>query len=328
MKKSIAIVTGGDSSEEVISVKSADFIINNLDKTKYNGYVVTVRKNQWLVSRGHLPGIPVDKNDFSFRIDGTKIQFDCAYLIVHGPPAENGKMQGYFDMIGIPYIGPKVLQAAITFNKEVCKQYLSGIGIKSAGAFLFLKDEKIDFEKIEKEIGFPCFVKPNESGSSFGVTKADNSSQLVDAVKIAQSEDSSVLIEKYIQGTEVTCGVFAVNGQVNVLPVTEIVSTKDFFDFEAKYTPGAAQEITPARINDELTEKCRELTGKIYRHLNLSGFTRIDYIINNNEFYMLEVNTIPGMSRESIIPKQLNEGKFNVGEVITSLIEQELNLKL
>jgi D-alanine-D-alanine ligase len=325
MKKNIAIITGGDSSEEVISVKSATLIMDSVDTEKYNAILVHMKNGKWEV-KGYegFDSVPIDKNDFSFTVDSKKHMFDCAYLIIHGAPAENGKLQAYLDMLGIPYVGPRVLEASLTFNKEVCKQYLGLIGIKSAKARLIKKGDTPDLQRIVSEIGFPCFVKPNEAGSSFGVTKVKQMDQLEKALKGALTEDSSVMIERYIEGTEVTCGVYKHNGKVNVLPITEIISTKEFFDFEAKYTPGAADEITPARISPELTARCHELTGNIYSFLDLTGISRIDYIIENDEFYLLEVNTIPGMSRESIVPKQLRAAGYNLKKVITGLIDEEI----
>ncbi len=322
MKKNIAIVTGGDSSEEVISVQSAEYIINSIDKEKYDTYLVYIKKGKWVVKLNSKEQVAIDKNGFCFNYNNQFVKFHGAYLIIHGPPAENGKLQAYFDMEGIPYIGPAVLQASLTFNKDVCKQYLTTIGINSSPAILIKNINDVDFETIEKEIGYPCFVKPNEAGSSFGVTKVYEKSQLDKALKDAFMEDSSVLIEKLITGIEVTCGAYRLNGKTEVLPVTEIVSKKEFFDFEAKYTPGAADEITPARISGKLTLKCQDLTGKIYDHLNLTGISRIDYIIENDVFYLLEVNTIPGMSPGSIIPQQLKAAKKNVTQVITGLIDE------
>ena len=326
MKKNIAVITGGDSSEEVISVKSATLIMTSIDTDKYNVYLVHIKNKKWGVQlNGNASEINIDKNDFSFQLNNSKISFDAAYLIIHGPPAENGKLQAYLDMMRIPYVGPEVMQASLTFNKEVTKQYLGTSGVNSSIAVLLRKNEEIDIHAISQKIGFPCFVKPNEAGSSFGVTKVYKEDQLQDSIKKALTEDETVLIEKFIKGTEVTCGVFRLKNEIHVLPVTEIVSTKDFFDYEAKYTPGAADEIIPARISPELTRECQELTKNIYRELNLTGFSRIDYIIQNNHFYMLEVNTIPGMSPESIVPKMLRAGGYDIKAVITGMIDEVIS---
>jgi len=325
MKKNIAVITGGDSSEEVISVKSAILIMDSIDQRKYNAIMVYMKDGSWVVKDyDKQKDISIDKNDFSFIYQGNKLKFECAYLIIHGTPAENGKLQAYFDMLGIPYVGPKVLQASLTFNKEVCKQYLGLIGINSSKAILIKKGEKANLEKIISEIGFPCFVKPNEAGSSFGVTKAYKVGQLEKAIKNALTEDNSVMVEKFIKGTEVTCGLFRQKMEIKTLPVTEIVSTRDFFDYEAKYIPGAAEEITPARISKELTKICQDISLKIYEFLDLTGFARIDFIIDNDEFYLLEVNTIPGMSPESIVPKQLKTAGLDITSVITGMIDEAL----
>ena len=325
MKKNIAVITGGDSSEEVISVKSAALIKNSINSNKYNSYLVYIKGNEWVVkSENGSPDVKIDKNDFSFIQNNKKIIINGAYLIIHGPPAENGKFQAYLEMLDLPYVGPRVLQASLTFNKEITKQYLSLIGIKSSKGILVRKGEQINIHEIALEIGFPCFVKPNEAGSSFGVTKIYHEDQMEDAVTTALTEDSTVLIEKFMKGIEVTCGVFKLNGETKVLPVTEIVSTKDFFDYEAKYTPGISDEITPARISEEMTKKCQETTVKIYNFLQLTGISRIDYIICNNELNLLEVNTIPGMSNESIIPKQLRIAGYNITDIITGIIDEEL----
>jgi D-alanine-D-alanine ligase len=319
-KKKIAVIAGGDSSEEVISVKSASYIMDKIDGSKYHKYLVYVKGNEWKVMSGKTSYM-IDKNHFSFY-DGKKMhKLDAAYLIVHGAPAENGKIQGYLEMMGIPFVGPDVLQASMTFNKDVCKKLLGTIGIKSSKSVLIEKGKEIIPEQIAHEIGMPCFVKPNNSGSSFGITKVYHVGEIANAINHAFTEDNMALVEKFLDGTEVTCGVYALNGKINVLPVTEIVSTTDFFDYEAKYTIGGANEITPARISEELTQQCQQLTYKIFEYLNLKGLCRIDYIIADNEINLLEVNTIPGMAETSIVPQQIRAAGYNETEFITQLVD-------
>lgn len=322
VKKSIAIVTGGNSSEEVISIKSAKQIIDSLDPSKYIPYLINIKNKKWTVKRGHLPDIEIDKNDFSFVIDNTKIQFDAAFIIIHGTPGEDGKIQSYFEMLNIPYVGPKVLPASLSFNKNACKIYLKQHDIDTARCIYLKNNSSYDTRTIVNTLKLPLFVKPNEAGSSFGVTRVNNEKELEIAIRNAFNEDNnSVLIEEYIEGTEITCGIYRSKGKTTVLPVTEIVSSKDFFDYEAKYTPGMANEITPARISHTDEKNCKELTEKIYKALELSGISRIDYILKNDILYLLEVNTIPGMSKESIVPKQIKEAGLSMKDVLSNLIE-------
>ena len=315
MKKKLAVVTGGNSSEYVISVKSADTIMENLNAEKYEAYRVEIKDLQWKVI---IPGSgeeAIDKNDFSFVSKGEKYNFDAALIMIHGDPGEDGKLQGYFDMLKIPYTSSNVLSSAATFSKHFTKQYLKSYGIESAEWLLLSQRLGYNLSDVKSKIGFPCFVKPNNAGSSFGVSKVSTHDQLKDAVEKAMTEDDEVLVEKNLQGTEITCGVLRTSKAAYKLPVTEIVSKNGFFDYEAKYTDGLAEEIVPARIDDELAKGCQELSLKIYDIFHCNWFARVDYIIENGKLYVLEINTIPGMSKESIVPKMLRADDLSLSDL-------------
>ena len=321
--KKIAVVTGGESSEYVISVKSADTIIDHIDSKKFLPYRVEIRNQQWNVIQADQV-FPIDKNDFSFVKDNEKVSFDCALIMIHGDPGEDGKLQGYFDMLKIPYTASNVLSSSATFSKHFTKQYLKSYGIVSAQWVLLNKNLDYNLSEVVADIDFPCFVKPNNAGSSFGVSKVNSLEQLKDALKQAFEEDSEVLIEKMVHGTEITCGVLRTSKGKYVLPVTEIVSKTGFFDYEAKYTVGMADEIIPARIPNEIAVRCQELSSKIYDLFNCKWFARVDYIVQDNELYLLEINTIPGMSQESIVPKMIREASLNLKELLTEIIEDSI----
>ncbi|WP_106832313.1 D-alanine--D-alanine ligase [Parabacteroides pacaensis] len=324
MKKNIAIVSGGDSSEIVVSLKSAEGIYSFIDKNKYNLYIAIVKKGEWCVRQENGETTPIDKNDFSFRKGNEIVHFDFAYITIHGTPGENGLLQGYFEMIGLPYSSCNVLVSALTFDKHVCKNYLKGFGIKVADSVYLHKGEVIKAEEIVKKLGLPVFVKPNADGSSFGVTKVKEIAQLQDALAKAFQEDNEVLIERFLNGTEVTCGCYKVKGKSVVFPLTEVVTENEFFDFDAKYN-GQVSEITPARIATELTEKVQLLTSEIYDLLGAKGIIRVDYIIEDGEPYMLEVNTTPGMTATSFIPQQVRAAGLDIKEVMNEIIENEIN---
>jgi D-alanine-D-alanine ligase len=319
--KNIAIVAGGNSSEWVISIKSAELVSEEIENSEYKGYVVQIKGQQWQVLLdGELKSY-IDKNDFSFILNKKKIEFNCALILIHGTPGEDGKLQSYFELIGLPYTTCGVLASSLTFNKFACKIFLKEYGIRSAKALLIKKNQAWQINKIVDKLGLPCFVKPNESGSSFGVTKVTDIAHLEDAVKNALSESTEVIIEQFIKGTEVTCGMLKTSSKELIFPITEVVSKKDFFDYEAKYTPGLSDEITPARISDKFAEEVRKISSQIYDALNCRGIVRIDYIISGDEIYFLEVNTVPGMSANSIVPKQIREAGLTVSEVYKMIIE-------
>ncbi|MCL1936960.1 MAG: D-alanine--D-alanine ligase [Candidatus Azobacteroides sp.] len=326
LKRNVAVVAGGYSSESVVSLKSAEGISSFIDKKKYNVYKVLITKDQWLVQLDDQCEITVDKNDFSFVLDENRISFDFAYITIHGTPGENGLLQGYFDLLNIPYSCCGVLAAALTFNKFFCNNYLKSFGVETAKSVFLRKGDAIVPDEIVARLGLPIFVKPNDGGSSFGVTKVTAAEQLQPAIDMALSEGSEALLESFLSGTEVTCGCYKANGRKTVFPVTEIVSKNEFFDFDAKYNPASVEEITPARISKECTEKIQMLTKQIYDWVGAKGIIRIDYIIlPKGAIRMLEVNTTPGMTLTSFIPQQVRAAGLNMTEIMTEIIESELN---
>ncbi|MFZ0472474.1 MAG: D-alanine--D-alanine ligase [Bacteroidales bacterium] len=301
--KTIAIVAGGNSSEYPVSVKSAQGVEEAL-KGKYVLYIITIRGMEWYWEdpRGRL--FSIDKNDFTLSIDGEKVRFDAAFIAIHGNPGENGLLQGYFDMTGIPYTSCDAFVSALTFNKQACKLYLNEYGIPMTGGLLIRKGQQYDPGKIVRQTGLPCFVKPNASGSSFGVTKVKEVGEFAAALEKAFAEGHEVLVESFMKGTEVACGVVKTRQRKMVMPVTEIVPKKEFFDFEAKYTEGMSEEITPARMPEGVTSRIQELSSEIYDILGCRGIVRVDFIVTSEGPQFLEINTIPGMTPESIIPRQ------------------------
>jgi len=326
MKKNIALFLGGDSAEAAISLKSAEQMLKHLDAELFDVYPIAVKGTSWTYANNGA-AIEVDKNDFSITIDGRRICFDCAVPMIHGTPGEDGKLQAYFELMRIPYTTCGVLASALTFNKYACKSYLDSLGVLFPKGKLIRKGEKVDASELCAILGLPCFVKPNNGGSSFGVTKIKSIGELNPALEAAFAEDlQEALVEEYIEGNEITCGLVKLDGEIIVFPITEIVSKKDFFDVEAKYTAGMADEITPARICDSLSADCETISKAIYKHLNCKGIVRIDYIVRNGRLYFLEVNTIPGMSAASIIPKQIDVyGLTSIKALYTKLIHEAIN---
>ena len=326
MKKKIAIVAGGYSSEFGVSLKSAQGLRSFIDPERYEVYTVLITKEKWIVKWDEVIEIPIDKNDFSFAQGGKTIHFDFAYITIHGSPGENGLLQGYFDMIGIPYSSCGVLASGLTFNKYFCNRFLNNFEVKTADFVFLRKNDLWDSVAIQSQLGLPIFVKPNASGSSFGVTKVSSAGQLQTAIISAFTEGTEVLVESFIQGTEVTCGCYKIKDEITVLPVTEVVSKNEFFDFDAKYNPNSVEEITPARISQKLTGEVQTLTSKIYDSIGAIGIIRVDYIISpEDEIYMLEVNTTPGLTATSFIPQQIKASGLNIRDVFTEIIESELN---
>lgn len=325
MKKNIAIVAGGDSSEIVVSLKSAKGLYSFMDKERYNLYIITIVGKEWQVELSDTERISIDKNDFSFTRNSEKIIFDFAYITIHGTPGENGILQGYFELVGIPYSCCSVLAAAITFNKFTCNQYLKSFGVKVAESLVLLAGQTITDEEVAQKIGFPCFIKPNVGGSSFGVTKVKTAEQIQPAINHAFAEGKEVMIEAFMAGTEITCGIFKTSTKTQVLPITEVVSENEFFDYDAKYK-GQVKEITPARISQSLTERVQKLTSAIYDILGCKGIVRIDYIISEGDVInLLEVNTTPGMTATSFIPQQIAAAGLDIMDVMTEIIENELS---
>jgi len=324
MKKNIAIVAGGDSSEVVVSLKSAAGIQSFMDKERYNIFIVTIVGKLWQVELSETEKIVIDKNDFSFTRNGVKTGFDFAYITIHGTPGENGILQGYFDLIGLPYSCCGVLAAALTFNKFTCNTYLKSFGVKVAESLVIRAGQSVSDEEVAQKIGFPCFIKPNVGGSSFGVTKVKSIEQVQPSIAKAFAEGAEVMIESFLAGTEITCGVYKTRNKAQVLPITEVVSENEFFDYDAKYK-GQVQEITPARLSASLTERVQKLTSAIYDILGCKGIVRIDYIISVGEVInLLELNTTPGMTATSFIPQQVAAAGLDIKEVMTEIIENEL----
>ena len=321
MKRTIAIVAGGDTSEYEVSLRSAQGIYSFLDKDKYNPYIVVLHGTDWHVQLPDGTTAPIDRNDFSFAVNGRKTAFDYAYIIIHGTPGEDGRLQGYFDMLRLPYSGCGVLASSMTYDKFVCNQYLRGFGVRIAESLLLRRGQHIADEEVVEKIGLPCFVKPNLGGSSFGVTKVKTSEQIQPAIAKAFDEAPEVIVEAFMDGTEITCGCYKTRQGAHVLPVTEVVSHHEYFDYDAKYK-GDSDEITPARIPDELRDRVQQLTSAIYDILGARGIIRVDYIITEGEkINLLEVNTTPGMTATSFIPQQVRAAGLDIKDVMTDIIE-------
>ncbi len=323
MNKNIAVVWGGYSSEKVVSEKSAEGISSFIDKDRYNIYKVRIDRESWMVEYNN-DFIPVDKNDFSFVANEEKIVFDFVYNTIHGTPGEDGLLQGYFDMLGIPYSNCGVLASAITFNKYTSNNFLKNFGIKVADSILLRKGDNIDIEAIEAQLGLPVFVKPNVGGSSFATNKVKVAAKMMEAINESFIEAPEVIIESFVKGVEVTCGCFETEKGLTVLPLTEVVTQNEFFDYGAKYL-GEVEEITPARISEELTHKIQSLTKQIYKLIGAKGIIRADYIIREESPVLLEVNTTPGMTTTSFIPQQVKAAGLEMKNVMTEIIETEIN---
>lgn len=319
----IAIFAGGDSSEYVISMKSATQVLNWLENAGHTCYLVELKGSDWTVHYGDLR-IPLDKSSFRFETTSGPISFNFAWNTIHGTPGEDGKLQGYFDIMGIPYNSSNQFSSALTFNKYACKSILKQHNVLTPEASLVRKQMETDLESVAEKVGLPCFVKPNSGGSSFGIAKVVKFEELQPALEEALKEDSEAIVERYIKGTEVTCGVMKTRQGFTVFPITEIVTKNEFFDYEAKYTKGKAEEITPARIDEDLERKCQELAMNIYNLTDSSGIIRVDFIIKGNQLYFLELNSIPGMSKESVIPKQVNSMGMTMEEVLQQVIDNAL----
>ena len=322
MKRTIAIVAGGDTSEYEVSLRSAQGIESFLDKDRYISYIVVMHGTDWHVQ---LPGggtTPVDRNDFSFTLAGEKTRFDYAYITIHGTPGEDGRLQGYFDMLRLPYSGCGVMASALTYNKFVCNQYLKGFGVRIADSLLLRRGQGIADEDVVQKIGLPCFVKPNLGGSSFGVSRVNTPAQIQPAIAKAFAEADEVLVEAFLDGTEVTCGCYKTKQHAVTFPVTEVVSHHEYFDYDAKYC-GDSDEITPARIPDELSERVQKLTSAVYDIVGAAGLIRVDYIITEgSKINLIDVNTTPGMTATSFIPQQVRAAGLDISDVMTDIIEQ------
>ncbi len=328
LKRNIAIVCGGDSSEHDVSMRSAQGLYSFFDKERYNIYIVDVKGIDWHVEYEDGTVANIDRNDFSFiGKDGKAVVFDYAYITIHGTPGENGLMQGYFDLIHLPYSTSGVLVEALTFNKYVLNNYLRSFGINVAKSILLRLGDSYNENDIEQLLGMPVFVKPSADGSSFGVSKVKNADQLAPALRLAFMESNEVMIESYMEGTEISIGCYKTREKSVVLPATEVVTKNEFFDYDAKYN-GQVQEITPARLADATAKKVAEETSKIYDILHCNGIIRIDYIITkdaegNDVVNMLEINTTPGMTATSFIPQQVRAAGLDIKDVLTDIVENQ-----
>lgn len=324
MKKNIALVAGGYSGEYVISIQTAQTIAQNLDTSLYNIYKIIVTKEDWWYEAGDGTKVSVDKNDFSLHLNGAHIRFDCAFIAIHGTPGEDGRMQGYFDMIGIPYTTCNAIVSALTFNKSYCNKVVKDFNIVNiANSVHLIKGEPYSVGTILERLKLPVFVKPNEGGSSLGVSKVKAVEEIMAAIEKAFAVDNQVLIEEFIEGRELTIGVYRVGQYLYTLPPTEIVSKNEFFDYEAKYTPGVTNEITPAQITSDIHEQLKSKASYIYRHLNCRGVVRMDFILQKgtNRLFFLEVNTMPGQSENSILPQQVRASGGNLKDFYGALLD-------
>ncbi len=324
MKKNIAIIMGGYSSEVDISLKSGAVVYKNISKEKYNTYKVHILKNKWVLVDDNDKEFPINRHDFTTEINGKKLIFDCVFNAIHGHPGEDGTILAYFELIGLKHTSAPFYQMALTFNKRDCLSVVKQYGIKTATSYFLNKGDEINVEEIIEKVGLPCFVKPNNAGSSFGISKAKTKQEIIPAIEKAYKEDSQILIEAFLNGPEITIGVIEYDGKIKVLPMTEIVSENEFFDYDAKYL-GKSEEITPARISNEVHEKLEKTASNVYRILNMSGFSRAEYILVNNEPYFLEINTVPGLTDASLIPQQAAAEGISLEKLFHNAIEMALN---
>jgi len=324
VKKNIAIIMGGYSSEVGISLKSGNVVYKHLNKEKYNPYRVHILKDKWVLVDDEENEHPINKHDFSAEVNGTNISFDAVFNAIHGTPGENGVILAYFDLIGLKHTSAPFYQMALTFNKRDTLSVVKEYGIPAATSVYLNKGDKINTNTIIEKVGLPCFVKPNGAGSSFGISKVYTQEELIPAIEKAYEEDSEILIESFLDGTEVSVGVIQYKGETKVLPITEIVSDNDFFDYKAKYE-GESQEITPARLTEAQEKSVNDIAKRVYEILNMSGFSRSEYILVNDIPHFLEMNTVPGLTEASILPQQANHAGISLTELFGNAIEMALN---
>ncbi|WP_218599580.1 D-alanine--D-alanine ligase [Polaribacter sp. NJDZ03] len=320
MKQNIAIVMGGYSSEVNISLTSGNVVYNHLNKEKYNPYRVHILKDKWVALDADNKEYLINKSNFSFNLNGTPVIFDCVFNAIHGAPGENGTLLAYLKLINLKHTSAPFYQMALTFNKRDTLSVVKEYGVKTALSVYLNKGDVVDLDAIISKVGLPCFVKPNNAGSSYGISKAHTKAEMLPALEKAYKEDSEILIESFLDGPEVSVGVIQYKGETKVLPITEIVTENDFFDYEAKYE-GKSQEITPARISDEEKIKVEEIAIKVYKILNMSGFSRSEYILVNGEPHFLEMNTVPGLTENSILPQQAKVAGISLEELFDNAIE-------
>ncbi|HLT07861.1 MAG TPA: D-alanine--D-alanine ligase [Cyclobacteriaceae bacterium] len=325
MKKRIALVTGGFTGESVISLKSAAVVEKNLDQERYEVYKILITEEYWYHEDAKGQQFPIDKNDFSFLLDGKKVTFDGVFNILHGSPGEDGKLAGYFDMVGLPYTTCDAATSAITMNKGYTKSIVQDIEeLKVAKSLHLLHNHTENKERVLKQLRLPLFIKPNNGGSSIGMSKVKSPDELQPALDKAFQEDDQVLVEEFVTGREFSVGAYRVGGKVTVLPSTEIISSKEFFDFEAKYTPGVTEEITPGRLTEEEVQRVNRIVEAIYLKLNCKGSVRVDYFLETgtNDFYFIEINTVPGQTETSLISQQVKATGMELKEFYSALIEE------
>lgn len=327
IKINVALFFGGDSGEFKVSVASASVVQANLSTEKYNVYPVLVRAGKWIYTDAEKNEHFFDRNQHCIELPGKQVKIDCAFIAIHGTPGEDGKLQGYLEMAGIPYTTCDVTTSALTFNKYFCNDLAFQYGANVANTILLFRNDSWDAEELAKKVGLPCFVKPNKSGSSVGVSKVYTLDNFEAAIEKAFAEDDEVLVQQYIKGREMACGVYSINNEIIVFPVTEIKTTNDFFDYEAKYSAGKAEEITPAEITQQQSDECRSMTSMLYRRFNCKGVVRFDYFLSDNKWWFLEVNTVPGFSAESIIPKQAKASNLTLSDFFGSLVDEALRKK-
>lgn len=314
---------GGYSSEVNISIKSGNVVFKHLDKEKYNAFRVHILKDKWVALDDNENEYPINKDNFSFVLNDKEITFDVAFNAIHGTPGENGKLLSYLELLNIPHTSAPFYQMALTFNKRDTLSVVKEYGVKTAKSIYLNKGDEVNTKTIIDKVGLPCFIKPNNAGSSYGISKAYNEAEIISGIEKAYLEDDAILIESFLEGTEVSVGVIQYKGELKVLPPTEIVSENDFFDYEAKYL-GKSQEITPARISNETLVKVEAEAKKVYKALSLKGFSRAEYILVNDEPHFLEVNMVPGLTEESILPQQAATANISLAELFENAIEQAL----
>lgn len=320
MKKNIAIIMGGYSSEASISIQSGNIVYQHLDREKFDLYRILILPDKWVYQDENDQEHPVNMEDFTTTVNGYKVKFDFVFNAIHGHPGEDGTILAYFDLLGIKHSSAPFYQMAVAFNKRDCLSLLKPYGIDSAKSIYLNKGDDISFSHIEKTVGLPCFIKPNRAGSSFGISKVYEESELAPALDKAFSEDSEILIEQFLNGTEVSVGVIKWKGDIKVLPITEIDSDNDFFDYDAKYL-GQSREITPARISDIQKRNVSAMAKKIYKSMNLKGLSRAEFIFLGDKPYFLELNMVPGLSAESILPKQAKEAGISLSDLFESTMD-------
>ena len=323
MKKTIAVIMGGYTSEFEISLNSGSVVAAHLDPEKYEVYPIVISKNRWTYTTDHGAVYPIQKGNFSLELPHKQVLFDGVFNAIHGSPGEDGIMQAYFELLSIPHTSCDMYQAALTFNKRDCLSVLKPYGILMADSYFLNSGDPVDATAIENAVGFPCFVKANKAGSSFGVTKVYSKADLPSAIATAFKEDDELIIESFLEGTEVSVGVIRYKGKVTVLPITEIVTENDFFDYEAKYL-GKSQEITPARLSETQEAAVREIAESIYTILKLEGFSRSEFIFKEGKPHFLEINTIPGLTKESILPQQAAQAGISLPDLFDNAIQEAL----